>query len=105
MKKYGIATVAMAALTAGVLSLAAPAAAAPAGPGNAQDTIAGLEAQGYTVVVNRLTSAPLVDANVVSVGVGPTFSHTKSINGDNSYTGYDRQFAPENLTTVYVSVR
>ena len=105
MKKYGIASVATAALTAGVLGLAAPAAAAPTGPGNAQDTIAALEAQGYSVVVNRLTSAPLHEANVVSVGVGPTFTHTESINGDNSYTGYDRQFAPANVTTVYVNVR
>jgi hypothetical protein len=105
MKKYGIATAATAALTASVLSLAAPAAAAPTGPGNAQDTIAGLEAQGYSVVVNRLTSVPLSEANVVSVGLGPTFTHTESINGTQDYTGHDRQFAPANVTTVYVNVR
>lgn len=85
--------------------MAAPAAAAPTGAGNAQDTIRTLEAQGYSVVVNRLSEVSLVDANVVSLGVGPTFTHTESINGDNSYTGYDRQFAPDNVTTVYVNVR
>jgi hypothetical protein len=105
MVKYGIVTVASAALAAGVLSLAAPAAAAPTGAGNAQDTIAGLEAQGYTVVVNRLTTVPLADANVASVGVGPTFIHTESVNGDNDYTGYERQFAPANVTTIHVNVR
>lgn len=105
MKKYTIATVATAALSAGVLGLAAPAVAAPTGAGNARDTITTLETQGYTVVVNRLSEVSLVDANVVSLGVGPTFTHTESINGDNSYTGYDRQFAPANVTTVYVNVR
>lgn len=105
MKKYGFAAVAIAALTSGVFGLAAPAAAAPTGVGNAQDTIANLEAQGYTVVVNRLSSVPLVDANVVSVGVGPTFTHTVSINGSQDYTGQDRQFAPENVTMAYVNVR
>lgn len=105
MTKYGITTAAAAALTAGVLGLAAPAAAAPTGTGNAQDTITALEARGYTVIVNRLSQVSLVDANVVSLGVGPTFTHTESINGDNSYTGYDRQFAPDNMKTVYVNVR
>lgn len=105
MKKYGIAAVATAALTAGVLSLAAPAAAAPTGVGNAQEIITSLEDQGYTVVVNRMSDAPLVHANVVSVGVGPTFTHTESINGTDGYTGYDRQFAPNNVTTAYVNVR
>lgn len=104
MKKYRIAPFATAALTAGVLGLAAPAAAAPTGAGNAEDVIASLESEGYAVVVNRLSDVPLAEANVVSVGVGPTFTHTESIHGE-GYTGYDRQFAPHNVTTAYVNVR
>lgn len=104
MKKYAIASSAAAALTAGVLGLAAPAAAAPTGAGNAEDVIASLETEGYTVVVNRLSDVPLAEASVVSVGVGPTFTHTESIIGED-YTGYDRQFAPHNVTTAYVNVR
>ncbi|AQA04775.1 hypothetical protein BVC93_22795 [Mycobacterium sp. MS1601] len=103
MKIYSIA--AAAALSAGVITLAAPAAAAPSGVGSAADTIANLKAQGYTVVVNRLSDVELADAKVVSVGVGPTFIHTESVNGTQDYTGYDRQFAPVRVTTAYVNVR
>jgi hypothetical protein len=106
MKKFGFATIAASALTAGFLGLAAPAMAAPTGAGNAQDTIASLEDQGYKVVVNRLSETPLDQASVVSVGQGPTFTHTdQNAKNNQSYTGDDRQFAPNNVTTVYVNVR
>ena len=36
-----------------------PVQAAPSGPGNAQDTISALQAQGFNVVVNKLGTAPL----------------------------------------------
>ena len=39
MKKFGLATIAAGGLAAAILGLAAPADAAPAGPGNAQDTV------------------------------------------------------------------
>ena len=107
MTKFGFATIAATALTAGFLGLAAPAMAAPTGAGNAQDTISSLESQGYKVIVNRLSTAPLAEASVVSVGQGPTFSHTNSNN--RSEGGYapnsDNQFAPQNTKTVYVNVR
>jgi hypothetical protein len=106
MKKFGFATIAATALTAGFLGLAAPAMAAPTASSNAQDTIASLEAQGYNVVVNRLSNAPLDQASVVSIGEGATFTHSDTNAKNNqSYTGYDRQFAPDNKTTVYVNVR
>jgi hypothetical protein len=106
MKKFGFATIAASALTAGFLGLAAPAMAAPTGAGNAQDTIASLEDQGYKVVVNRLSETPLDQASVVSVGQGPTFTHTdQNAKNNQSYTDDDRQFAPNNVTTVYVNVR
>ncbi|MDF2825903.1 MAG: hypothetical protein K0R68_3311, partial [Mycobacterium sp.] len=103
---FGFATVAATALTAGFLGLAAPATAAPTGAGNAQDTISSLQDQGYQVVVNRLSNAPLSEASVVSVGQGPTFSKTDQNNkAGEDYTGYGRQFAPNNVKTIYVNVR
>ena len=99
MKKFGFATVAASALTAAFLGLAAPALAAPTGPGNAQDTISKLEAQGYQVVVNRLGSAPLEQASVVAVRPGQTYSRT-----DHSGPGDD--LSTKLLSkTVYVDVR
>lgn len=99
MKKFGFATVAASALTAAFLGLAAPAMAAPTGPGNAQDTISKLEAQGYHVVVNRLGNAPLENASVVAVRPGQTYSRT-----DHSGPGDD--LSTKLLSkTVYVDVR
>ena len=64
MNKFGFATVVVSGLAAAVIGLAAPAAAAPTGPGNAQQTISQLEAQGYHVIVNRIGTAPLDQATV-----------------------------------------
>ena len=99
MKKFGFTTVAASALTAAFLGLAAPALAAPTGPGNAQDTINKLEAQGYTVIVNRLGSSPLEQASVVAVRPGQTYSRT-----DHSGPGDD--LSTKLLSkTVYVDVK
>ncbi|WP_232374940.1 hypothetical protein [Mycolicibacterium mengxianglii] len=106
MKNLGFATIAATALTAGFLGLAAPALAAPTGAGNAQDTISSLQQQGYKVIVNRLSNAPLAQASVVSIGEGASFSHTdQNAKNNQSYTGYDRQFAPKTTKTVYVNVK
>ncbi|GAA1674160.1 hypothetical protein MMUR_13890 [Mycolicibacterium murale] len=107
MTKFGFATTIATAATAAFIGLAAPAMAAPTGAGNAQDTISSLQDQGYKVIVNRLSTAPLAEANVVSVGEGPTFSHTNSNNrAEGGYApNSDNQFAPVNTKTVYVNVR
>jgi hypothetical protein len=99
MKKFGFATVAASALTAAFVGLAAPALAAPTGPGNAQDTISNLEAQGYNVVVNRIGNAPLDQASVVAVRPGQTYSRT-----DTSGPGDDLTTKVLNKT-VYVDVK
>src|SRR4051794_26674228 len=78
MKKFGFATVLAGGLTAAVLGLAAPAGAAPTGPGNAQDTINQLQADGYNVIVNRIGATPLDQATVVAVRPGQTYSRTDS---------------------------
>ena len=61
------AAVAAGAFTAAFIGLAAPAAAAPGGPGNAEQAIEELRAQGYRVVVERINDVPLDEARVVSV--------------------------------------
>jgi hypothetical protein len=99
MKKFGFATVLAGGLTAGILGLAAPAGAAPAGPGNAQDTINQLQADGYNVIVNRTGTTPLDRATVVAVRPGQTYSRTDSGSPGDSFgttiTG----------KTVYVDVK
>jgi hypothetical protein len=66
MKKFGFAAAAVSGL----------ATAAPTGPGDAQQTIDVLRAQGYTVIVNRTGTAPLEQADVVAVRHGQTYSRT-----------------------------
>jgi hypothetical protein len=76
MKKFGLVTATIAGAAAAIIGLAAPAAAAPTGPGNAQQTINELQGQGYTVIVNRTGTAPLDQATVVAVRPGQTYSRT-----------------------------
>jgi len=76
MKKFGFAAAMVSGVAAAIIGLAAPAAAAPTGPGNAQQTINELQAQGYTVIVNRTGTAPLDQATVVAVRPGQTYSRT-----------------------------
>jgi hypothetical protein len=78
MHKFGTATLISGALAAAVIGLAAPAAAAPSGPGNAQQTISQLQSEGYNVIVNRVGTTPLDQATVVAVRPGQTFSRTDS---------------------------
>jgi aspartate carbamoyltransferase catalytic subunit len=92
-------TAAAAALTAGVLGLAAPAAAAPSG-GSAADTISQLEAQGNRVVVQRQGSASLDDAEVVSIQRGPV--ERQSIPFGTSNGDHTRSVTGQ---TIYVTVR
>ncbi|BBZ63770.1 hypothetical protein [Mycolicibacterium monacense] len=69
MNKLGFATIAASGLAAAFFGLAAPAAqAAPAGPGNAADTIASLDDRGYSVEVNHQGMVkPLEESSIVSV--------------------------------------
>ena len=69
------------------------------GPGNAQDTINELQADGYNVIVNRVGTTPLEQATVVAVRPGQTYSRTDSGNpGDSLATTVTSK-------TVYVDVR
>lgn len=99
MRNVGLATIVASGLTAAVLGLAAPATAAPSGPGNAQQTINQLQQQGYNVIVNHVGATPLSQATVVAVRPGQTFSRTDSGNpGDSLQTTVTGK-------TVYVDVK
>ncbi|WP_137146156.1 hypothetical protein [Mycolicibacterium sp. CR10] len=85
------------ALAGAFLGLAAPAMAAPTATGNADITISALEAQGNRVVVHRLSSTPLEDANVVSVRTGPEVQQQVIVEGRQ---GNDRQHRDQVLQTT-----
>jgi hypothetical protein len=53
------------------------------------------------VVVNRLSNAPLSEANVVSVQEAQSFTH--SVSGANNDD--DKLFGPVTTTTVHVNVK
>ena len=68
MKKLGFATVTAAAFSTALLGFAGPAAAAPSGASNAQDTISQLQDRGVRVVIDRQGPVgPLDQADVTSV--------------------------------------
>ncbi|MGB3482604.1 MAG: hypothetical protein WBB07_10390 [Mycobacterium sp.] len=89
------------ALTAGALTMATPAPAAPANTRTAPDVISSLEDQGYKVVVNRLSERPLADADVISVGKATSFPRVVFYPTNDGA----RQPSPVSTTTVYVNVR
>jgi len=70
MNAFGFATLTATALTAAVIGLAGPAAAAPAGASNAQDTVSQLQDRGVRVVIDRQGPVgPLSQADVTSVRI------------------------------------
>src|SRR3981081_1343721 len=98
MKKFGFAATIVGWLAAAIIGLAAPAAAAPTGPGKAQQTISELQAHGYTVIVNRVGTVPLDKATVVAVRPGQTYSRTDSgVPG----AGNDNSTPPHNNTISF----
>jgi len=88
-------------LAAGFVGFAAPAAATPDEiSGTAQQTIDELRAQGYRVIVSRLSSRPLSEAVVVGIRNGQNFGHDWIIDDE------DRDYVYNELAgkTVYVDV-
>jgi hypothetical protein len=101
MRKFGFVATIVSGLAAAIIGLAAPAVAAPTGPGSAQQTISELQAQGYSVIVNRVGNAPLDQATVVAVRPGQTYSRTDSGvpgAGNDIYTTVTNK-------TVYIDVK
>ncbi|SCX22356.1 hypothetical protein [Mycolicibacterium fluoranthenivorans] len=100
MKNILICAVGTAALLAALLGDARPAVAAPAGPSTVDATIADLEAQGYTVIVDRIGTAVGSDCSVRSVRPGQLYSRT-----DTGAPGAGTSLVTTLLSkTVYVDV-
>ena len=99
MKKSAVTIAAAAALSVGVLGLAAPALAAPTA-GNAADTISALEAQGDRVIVTQLSNEPLDQASVVSITRGPIVRELVPFGTSNG-----NHTISVSSQTVYVTVR
>ena len=98
MKKLAFVT---AGLSAGILGFAAPAAATPDEiSGTAQQTIDGLRAQGYRVIVSRLSSRPLSEANVVGIRQGQNFRQNWIVDDEDRDSVYNALAGQ----TVYVDV-
>ncbi|MDT5010208.1 MAG: hypothetical protein QOH57_1825 [Mycobacterium sp.] len=98
MKKFSFTTLAAAGLAAAAVGLATPAGAAPTGSGSAQDTINQLQANGYRVILNKLSDAPLDQAKVISVRPGREITRPVTDSGGD--------LRNEVLyTTVYVDVK
>jgi hypothetical protein len=72
MRKYWLTALTAGAMTAGTLTLAGAAAAAPTGPSDVEQTVKTLEASGYNVIMNRSGGAPLSSCTVKSVRPGQT---------------------------------
>jgi hypothetical protein len=88
MKTFITTTAALASLGAGALGFAGPATAAATGPGDAQDTVGALQAQGYSVQLNGpAASVPLSQCTATGIHGMP-----------NAITD------PTQFTTVYVDL-
>jgi hypothetical protein len=81
-------------LTAAALGSVGAAAAAPSGFGNAQDTVNGLQSQGFNVVLNGATAFPLSGCKVTGV---------EGLNSSN-IDDAGRRIDPTKFDTVYVDI-
>ena len=102
MNRFGLAAAIVSGFAAAIIGLAAPAAAAPSGSDNAVQTIGQLRSQGYTVIVNRLGSTPLDQAQVVAVRQGQSYTH---INAGQPVYGSQTNYSTVQDNIVYVDVK
>jgi hypothetical protein len=72
MKMFALTTITAGALAATALGLAGTAAAAPAGPSSAADTVKSLQAEGYNVQLNGIVYGPPSECTVTGVHPDPT---------------------------------
>jgi hypothetical protein len=82
MRNVTFAAAVAAGISAAAIGLAGTAAAAPSATGDAQATISQLEAGGHRVIVNKVGSAPLPEANVVRVHTGGNVTRWVNEGGD-----------------------
>ena len=99
MKKFAIATGAAGALAAAALGMAGAAAAAPSGPSSVADTVASLQANGYKVIVTRLSGGESSKCSVCRAPSRPA-DHSASSHRGRRHGPAGRLQAPS-----YVDVR
>lgn len=104
MKKLVLTVAAAAAVGAATLGLAAPAAAAPVGT-DYDKIIKSLRQQGHSVILNKLSNAPLSESEIVSVNEGPNFTRNKIVSDKGGYIGRDWKSRAVQTRTFYVNVR
>ena len=78
MNKFPLTALTASVLSAAGLTLAATAAAAPTGPSSVDQAVNHLEADGYTVIVNKVGAASVDQCTVAAVRPGQTYSRTDS---------------------------
>jgi hypothetical protein len=100
MKSFTIPVIAAGAMAAAALGFAGAATAAPSGPGTAEQTVRQLQAEGLTVIVNKIGTAPLGQCTVDSVRPGQTFARMDS----GAPGAMDDIVTTVTATTVYVDV-
>jgi hypothetical protein len=98
MKKFTVAGMIASGLATVIVGLAAPAPAAPTGPGSAQQTINSLMSNGYKVIINKLSDVPLDQATVIAIRPGRPVTQRVTDSGGDSI---DKVL----YTTVYVDVQ
>ncbi|GAS94183.1 uncharacterized protein RMCC_1149 [Mycolicibacterium canariasense] len=86
MRTHLITAATAAALFTGTLAASAPAAAAPSGPPNAQDTVNSLRAQGYSVILSRTGTAPLTQCLVHAIRPGQEVTRSDSSGPGDTFT-------------------
>jgi hypothetical protein len=108
MKNLSLAALAAGGLVGMTLGLAPPALAAPVEVDSVEETVDELEADGFTVILNKVGSAALSDCTVTAVRPGQTRVRTDSgIPGAHSgLPGTIGEFTVTELSkTVYVDVK
>lgn len=99
MKNFAIAATTVGALVVTALGMAGAATAAPSGPSPVDDTVASLQAEGYKVIVTRLSGAESSNCSVSAIHPGQQITQETPTGGRGNHA---RQVVSN---TVYVDVR
>jgi hypothetical protein len=99
MKNLAIAATTVGALVVTALGMSGAATAAPSGPSPVDDTVASLQAEGYKVIVTRLSGAESSNCSVAAIRPGQQITQETPTGGRGNHA---RQVVSN---TVYVDVR
>jgi hypothetical protein len=88
-------------MAAAVLTSAGMADAAPSGPASVNQTVAGLQSRGYTVIVNGARGASLDQCTTYAIRPGQTYTRM-----DSGFPGAGRDIVTQVVSmTVFVDAR